>query len=140
MPDFSSEAELKSYILKRTEVAVNSTADMVYDIIHEVLEKFYAYKPDYYKRTERLLRSLVKTRAVQDGDGYTAEIYFDVSKLDYPVSGWSSSTILDAAMEGSDARTWKNPTAVWEESFPKVDEKAISILVKELRAAGVPLQ
>ena len=157
MPDFSSEAELKSYILKRTQVAVNNVADRVYDIIHEVLEKFYAYEPDYYIRTERLLKSLVKTRAVPDGDGYTAEIYFDVGKLDYPVgevdikkpfpngkdygyATWSGENVLNAAMSGSGTVTWRNQTAVWDESFPKIDGKAIDMLVKELSAAGVPLQ
>lgn len=158
MPDFSSEAELKRHILKEARVAVNSVADKVYDIIHGVLENFYSsYDPYYYIRTERLLKSLVKTRAVPDGDGYTAEVYFDVSKLDYPLgkveiqepfpngktygyATWSGSKVLDAAMDGSNVRTWRNPTSIWGESFPKIDSKAIDMLVKELRAAGVPLQ
>ena len=43
-------------------------------------------------------------------------------------------------MSGSGTVTWRNQTAVWDESFPKIDGKAIDMLVKELRAAGVPLQ
>ena len=153
MPTFKSTAELKAYILSRSHTAVTLAAEKVYDIIKNVLDRYYgSYDPDYYIRTERLLRSLVHPEVVSNGNGWTARVYFDASALDYPQgrvplrngewgwATWDGEQVLDAAMHGSNTRTWRNPVAIWDESIPILKSETLDILKKELTDAGIPVK
>ena len=153
MPTFKSTDEIKAYILSKSHTAVTLAAEKVYDIIKNVLDRYYsAYDPEYYIRTERLLRSLVHPEVVSNGNGWTARVYFDASALDYPQgrvplkngewgwATWDGGQVLDAAMLGSSTRTWRNPIAIWDGVTPVLKSEVVDILKKELIAAGIPVR
>lgn len=157
MPTFSSTAEMKAYILARSFTAVNVAANKAYEIIHRVLEQFYASnEPEYYIRTERLLCSLVKPIVSGTGNGVTGEVYFDASMLDYPTeniplkkelngsmlghASWSGEDVLNAAMVGPSKNVWTNDVRIWSESVPILKSQMLDILKQELIKAGIPVR
>lgn len=157
MPTFNSTEEMKAYILARSFTAINAAANKAYEIIHRVLEQFYASnEPEYYIRTERLLNSLVKPVVSGTGNGVTGEVYFDASMLDYPTdniplrkelrgswyghANWSGEDVLSAAMVGTSKNIWTNDTRVWSESIPTLDSQMLDILKQELIKAGIPVR
>ncbi len=149
MPEFRDIAEIKAYILARSHTATSIAAEKAYNIIHDVLEKYYGFEPKYYIRTERLLRSLVHPVVESTGNGWIAKVYFDTSQLDYPqgevplknggygIATWDGETVLNAAMLGSNTKTWRNPTAIWTESEPILNAEVLTILKRELNNAGI---
>ena len=157
MPTFKSVSELNKAILSKSCVAVEVAKKEAYKIIDNVLEKYYAWEPEYYKRTEKLLKSLVESKVKSYGNSVVAEVYFDSSKLNYKqglvplkkpfpdgtthgYATWDAGKVLDAAMHGSDAVTWRNPTAIWDESVPILNRDMMNILIKELKKAGIPIK
>jgi len=149
MAEFRNIDEIKAYILARSHTATAIAAGKAYDIIHDVLEKYYGFEPDYYIRTERLLRSLVHPVVESTGNGWIAKVYFDTSGLDYPqgqvplkgggygYATWDGETVLNAAMLGAKTKTWRNPTKIWTESKPILDAEVLTILKRELNNAGI---
>lgn len=154
MPVFNSEEELKAYVLKASRKAIAATEAKIYAVIRSNLEKFYSeYKPEEYITTASLLNSLVKTAVIPVGDGYTAEVYFDVGSLGYrkgqvnlqstPKTGrmgyakWADGKILSSAMEGSHGG-YTSGTAIWPESMAELGD-IVQLIVSELRAAGIPV-
>ena len=148
---FNSTDELKNYILSKCEEAIQNAQLEVHAIIDRFLMQYYAeYDPSLYERTYQLLHSLVKSDVKSTGNGYEAEIYFDVSMLDYSVKtlkgigtwsnkNWSEQTTLEAAAHGSHGG-WTSGTAIWDDPMKIIDAKAIQILKKHLIAAGIPLR
>lgn len=160
MPTFDSIEDMKVYILSRSYTAVRMAQEEAYRIIHQVLDKYYSWEPEYYNRTERLLRSLVRSNVMSDGNnGVVAEVYFDASELDYLMgwvplrkpfpngmqegyATWDAGKVLNAAMHGSNSVTWRNPTRIWDEGVPalKKNKTMIKTLKKELKNAGIPVK
>jgi hypothetical protein len=82
--EFTSSSQIKDYILKQSEIAVRASQEEIYQIIERVLKQFYdEFDPVMYKRTNQLMRSLVKSDVKQIGNQIVAEVYFDLEKLDY---------------------------------------------------------
>lgn len=157
MPTFKTSKELEDYILSKSRDAVTVAQEKAYNIIDEVLKKYYSWTPEFYNRMEKLLHSLVKSSVEIIGNTVVAEVYFDESQLVYEkgwvllkkpfrdgtthgYATWSTEQILDAAMHGSDAITWRNPTAIWDESVPMLRSDVMNTLVKELKKAGIPIK
>ena len=83
---FNSMEELKNYILSKSQSAVRVAQEEVYGIIHKFVKQYYSeYDPSVYERTYQLLRSLVKTDVISTGNGWEAQIYFDIGALDYTI-------------------------------------------------------
>lgn len=132
MATFTSTDALKKEILRRCEIAVKKSADEIHQTIDGNLVKFYGFKPDYYVRTGRLMHSLDYPEVNSYGNGVSAKVGFDVGQLDYPQGAvrmkngeygwatWDGEQVLEAAMHGSNTATWKNPTAVWDESMAEL--------------------
>ena len=141
---FKSEKQLKSYLLKKSRLALIKTQEEVYAIIKRFLYKYYGeYHPVEYDRTFQLLQSLVQTRVVSTGSGYEAEVYFDFNSLNYLTgSRPSGKEVMDAAAEGLhgvEVVAYVG-TGIWNEPKQILDTKAIDILKDMLISEGIPIK
>lgn len=147
---FTSIEELKEYIQNKLSSSVTMATETVYQIIDKFVKQYYAeFSPSMYERTYQLYRSLVKTRAIATGNGFEAEVYFDLDSLDYaikhlngklvPNSGWSEAASLDAAAHGSHGG-YVSGTAIWDEPLKILDAQGIDILKKALVTHGIPVR
>lgn len=147
---FNSLDALESYILSQSAVALRHAQVEVFNIIDKFLMNYYSeFSPEVYQRTQQLLHSLVKSDIKSTGNGWVAEVYFDVGLLDYsmktingvkvPNKGWSEAKTLSAAAHGSHGG-WVSGTAIWDDPMKILDDKAIDILKNNLVAAGIPIK
>lgn len=141
--------EIEADIQKKAELGIIKTRDEIYNTIHKCLRMYYGeFDPNSYIRTFQLLNSLVKVSG-----GLHAEVYFDAGALNYkngtielkhtPTSGiygfatWGSGEVLDTAMHGSHGG-YVGGTAIWDDSMAELGD-IVSLIVKELKAAGLPI-
>lgn len=138
---FKNEAQLKNFLLAKCKNAVVSAEEKVHRIIDECLKQFYGeFTPDEYMRTEQLLHSLVKSGVKTMGNGFEAEIYFDVASLNYTTGSWSGETVLGVAMEGGLPHGgYAGGTAIWTTSMIKLGD-ILELLKQELIAQGIPIK
>ena len=163
---FNSIDALEKYILSRSKVAIEVAREKVYDKIAEFLFQFYEeFTPDVYVRTYQLLCSLVKTNVVSTGNGWTAEVYFDLGALNYATrivpqgQPWSSRArpentyhreawthdndawVLETAMTGAKPHGgYASGTAVWTKSMEVLNQEKRDILKNALIQAGIPVK
>ena len=147
---FRSEEEIKSYIMSRIKNSVAMSEKKAHEIINNFLKQYYSeFSPSVYERTYQRLHSLVKSEVASTGNGYKAEIYFDISKLDYsmklvngkqvPNKGWSEEKTLEAAMTGSHGG-YSFGTPIWTESETMLNANMINILKQYLISSGIPIR
>lgn len=137
--------ELKQALLPKMREAIQKTQMQIYDIIDQVLQDFYNdYTPEYYKRTYQLLRSLVHSDIEELPNGYRATVYFDYTKLKYKKS-WSGAKEMEfGGVRG--LRGYRKTGGVilapkfWLDPKNEIDGKVISMLLSNLRAAGIPIR
>lgn len=157
---FKNEKELERFLLAKCQDALLKAQGEVYAIIRKFLDDYYNdYDPELYDRTRQLFNSLVKSRIMPDGNGYKAEVYFDLDKLHYAKFDWQKGNaptgeqVFDAAKQGlhgaiGDAgggyqfRYIAGNTGIniWSDPIRELDAKAIDILVDMLRAEGIPIK
>lgn len=160
---FDSLDELKNHILSQSQVAIELAQEKVANIINHFLTEYYReFEPEVYVRTYQLLRSLIKSDVAYTGNGWVAEIYFDISALDYSTRvvpaqfSWASGDntyhrqpwtdantawVLNTAMTGGSPHGgYAGGTAIWTESMKILNKQAIKILKEKLIAAGVPVR
>lgn len=143
---FNSEAQLKSFLLKKVRLAVMQAQDEVYRIIKEFIYSFYAsYDPVLYERTYQLLRSLVESKVIYNGSGYDAEVYFDYEKLNYLTGAMpSGEQVMDAAAYGGHGaeglRVIPGDIGIWNDPVAILDATAIQTLKQMLIANGIPIK
>lgn len=147
---FHSMDELKRYILSRSNTAIKLAQERIYLVIHKFVKEYYAeYSPVLYERTYQLFRSLVKTDVKSTINGWVAEVYFDVDRLDYymkkingqevPNKGWSEEKTLSAAAHGSHGGKVSG-TAIWDEPLRILNKQGYDMLKKALIDAGIPVR
>lgn len=152
---FKSEEQLKSYVLEKCKIAVSNSEQKIHNTIDSFLNNYYGeFKPEEYIRTNQLLHSLVRTGVKSVGNGFEAEVYFDVGKLNYeqglmplqhtPEHGrygwatWDGAKVLDTAMNGSHGG-YVGGTPIWSSSMSQLGD-IIGLLLKELKAQGIPIK
>ena len=149
---FKSEAELKNFLLAKCQAAIVRAEEKVHRVIDGCLKQFYGeFSPDEYIRTQQLLHSLVKSGVKSTGNGFKAEVYFDVSALNYQTgviptqhgtgyATWSGETVLKVAMESDMPHGgYASGTAVWTMSMNKLGN-IFELLKQELVAQGIPIK
>ena len=160
---FSSMEELKNYILSQSQAAIKLAQEKVAMIINHFLTDYYReFEPEVYTRTYQLLRSLIKSDVKPTANGWCAEVYFDLSALDYSTRvvpaqfPWASKNntyhrqtwthendawVLETAMAGSKPHGgYKTGTQIWNESIKVLNKEAINILKEKLIDAGIPVK
>lgn len=154
---FKNEKELERFVLKKCRLAILKAQEEVYRIIKNFLRQFYAdYDPSAYQRTYQLLQSLVQSRVISSGKGYTAEVYFKLDGLSYDGGNPSGEQVMAAASQGLHGAIGKIPNSkynsnfqyfdgnsgvsVWDDPVKKLDAEAINILKNMLIAEGVPIK
>ena len=163
---FNSFEELKRYILSQSRVAIEKARDEMFKKIENVLLEFYEdFTPDVYVRTYQLLCSLVKEDVVSTGDGWRAEIYFDMDALDYstrivpqgqPWSAWAKPENTFHREDWTGANTeWVFKTAmtgdlphggyaggdnIWDETKRVFNSEKLKVLKQALKKAGIPIR
>lgn len=155
MPTFNSVAELEQYVIERMRPATAAVEEKVYKIIQDYLRIYYGeYVPVSSIRTYSLFNSLVKTEVRRAGNGWEADVYFDVSKLNHldqyigkdgriVRKQWSEEQILSTALtSGTHGGSWTRTsgTAIWNESMADTLPNKRQWWMKELRAAGIPVK
>ena len=143
---FKNDAQLKSFLMAKCKNALMKSQEQVYQIIDRFVKEFYAEYTPAYHRTYQLYRSLVKSDIIPSGDGYKAEVYFDLSSLDYITGSKPSGEQVMGAAEwgrhgamGLAVADFKG-TSIWHEPLEILDAKAIDILVKMLKDEGIPIK
>ena len=147
---FKDEKELKNYILSKCKVAVANTENKIYAIIKKVLVEFYQdYDPELYERTYQLLHSLVKSNVRPTRNGYDAEVYFDLSSMNYVTGNQPTGRqVMKAASQGLHGAIGKDLAYVfgdtgvdiWNTPIKEIDAKIIKMLEKELKSQGIPIK
>lgn len=144
---FKNEEQLKSFLLQKCKNALIKSQEQVYQIINRFVKEFYAeYNPEMYERTYRLFSSLVKSDIIQTGSGYEAQVYFDLSSLDYVTGARPSGEQVMGAAEwgrhgamGLAVADFKG-TSIWHEPLEILNAQAINILKKMLISEGIPIR
>lgn len=142
-----NEAQLKQILLAKCKNALIKSQEQVYQIIDRFIKEFYAeFSPEMYERTYQLYRSLVKSDIVLTGNGYKAEVYFDLSSLDYVTgSKPSGEQVMQAAEYGRHGAMGLavadfKGTSIWHEPLEILNNEAINILKKMLISEGIPIK
>lgn len=155
-----NEAQLEKMLMQKCRATVLAVEQKVHNIIDRCLRQFYAqFEPEEYKRTEQLLHSLVKGDVKKVGNGYEAEVYFDVSRLNYeqgvmelkhtPEHGmygwatWDGETVLRVAMESDVPHGgYAKGTAIWTKSMSTIQTLGgvQKMIENELIAQGIPIK
>lgn len=144
---FKNEKQLRDFLLKKCSNALLKSQEQVYQIIDRFVKEFYAeFSPEMYERTYQLYRSLVKSEIVSTGSGYEAQVYFDLSSLDYVTGSKPSGEQVMGAAEwgrhgamGLAVADFKG-TSVWQEPLAILNAEAINILKKMLISEGIPIK
>lgn len=144
---FKSEAQLKAFLMPKIQNAVIKAQAQVYQIIDRFVKEFYAeFSPEMYERTYQLYRSLVKSDIVPTGNGFKAEVYFDLSSLDYVTGARPSGEQVMGAAEwgrhgamGLAVADFKG-TSIWHDPLEILDAEAINILKRMLISEGIPIK
>lgn len=144
---FKNEAELRNYVLPKMKNAIVKAQSQVYQIVDRFVKEFYAeYPPEVYERTYQLYRSLVKSNIVPTKNGYEAEVYFDLSSIDYVTGSRPSGEQVMGAAEwgrhgamGLAVADFKG-TSIWHEPLDILNAEAINILKKMLISEGIPIK
>ena len=144
---FKNEKQLKDFLLRKCENALVKSQSQIYQIIDRFVKEFYAeFSPEMYERTYQLYRSLVKSDIVPTSNGYQAEVYFDLSSIDYVTgSRPSGEQVMQAAdfgrhgAMGLAVADFKG-TSIWHESLDILNAEAINILKKMLISEGIPIR
>lgn len=166
---FNSLDALKNYILSRSGVAIKIAQEKVFSLIEDFLLKYYSeFSPEVYERTYQLLCSLVKTEVVSTGNGWVAEVYFDVGSLNYQTKGLHGHPVdggfehpyvrgvvtsdgifqnskgdaektFAAAAHGSHGG-YISGTAIWDDPMKILNREAYHMLKQALIDAGIPVR
>lgn len=144
---FKNEVQLKSFLLKKCKTALINAQEKVYKIIDLHVQRFYAdYAPEMYERTYQLMHSLVKSNIRSTGNGYEAEVYFDLGSIGYSTGAQpSGKQVMGAAAYGGHGAAglkvvYGGGADIWNTPKDILDAEAISILAQELMAAGIPIK
>lgn len=166
--NFNSMGELKDYILSKSGTAVKLAQERVYQVIHRFVKEYYAeYSPEVYERTYQLFRSLVKSEVKSTGNGWVAEVYFDIGMLDYQIkhlTKWptdggymnpyngdissdgsfpnpsgSAQKTMEAAARGEHGG-YKVGTAIWTDPLLLLYKDGYNMLKRALVDAGIPVK
>lgn len=138
---FKNDTQLKSFLMAKCKNALVSAEEKIHRIIDSCLHQFYnEWEPDQYQRTSQLLHSLVKSGVKPTINGYKAEVYFDANLLNYITGSWDGETVLRVTMESDVPHGgYMSGTAIWNESQSMLGDIWV-LLVKELKAQGIPLK
>lgn len=126
-------SQIKKDIEAKARVAVFNTREKIYSVIEKNLRVYYGeFSPEQYVRTQQLLNSLVR-----QSSGLHAEVYFDAGALSYQTGTWGADEVLGTSMHGSHGG-YVNGIAIWDNSMSELGD-IVALIVKELRAAGIPV-
>lgn len=147
---FKNKNELLTFLYNKAYDALKNAQTVVYDIIQDFLQQFYDdYDPSLYSRTEQLLRSLVKGDIQPSAKGYVAEVYFDLSSLNYVTGNQpTGEQVMEAAAQGLHGAIGSNllyvhgdtGVGVWNDALQVLDAEAIRILKDRLAEQGIPIR
>ena len=149
---FKNEKQLKDFLLAKCKAAIVQAEEKIHRIIDSCLQQFYSeFEPDEYIRTSQLLHSLVRSGVKSTANGFEAEVYFDVGKLNYKTgeiptqhgtgyATWDAETVLKVAMTGDYGGKphggYMTGTAIWTESLDRIGD-VWKLLERELKAQEI---
>lgn len=152
---FKNEKQLKDFLMAKCQSAIIQAEEKIHRTIDDCLKQFYSeFTPDEYIRTSQLLHSLVRSGVKTTSNGFEAEVYFDVGKLNYQTgviwtqhgtgyATWDAETVLRVAMTGDYGGLphggYEGGTAIWTESLRRLGN-IWSLLEQELKAQGIPIK
>jgi hypothetical protein len=147
---FKNEAQLKSFLLQKSQIALAKTQEQIYQILHRFVKEFYNdYSPEMYERTYQLFQSLVKSRIIPTAKGYEAEVYFDIGSLYYTTGNMpSGEEVMKAASNGLHGaigddflyRFGNTGVGIWNDPMKIIDAQAIDMLKNMLISEGIPIK
>ena len=145
---FSSEAQLKQFLVGKCIRAVANTERKVHGELDGNLNQFYTeFSPAEYIRTGALYSSLETTGTMSTGNGARAEIRFNTPAYKtgrIPLQSgrtglatWSGAQVLDVALTGGAPHGgYAGGTAIWNESMATLGDIG-ALLMQELKRQGL---
>lgn len=114
-------AQLQNAAEQQCYYLVDKVADKVKENIEEFIRKYYKeFSPQYYKRTWRLLNSVIKTEPKKIPGGYEVEVYIDTS-IKYPSmwgnEHWDMGNTMYMANRGKHGRYDGGYPHLWDETY-----------------------
>lgn len=147
---FKNDNEIKKFLLQKCRTAISQTQNKIYAIIKKALVEFYQdYDPILYERTNQLLHSLVKTDVYQVRNGYRAEVYFDLSGINYMTGNMpTGQQVMKAASHGLHGAIGRDllyvngekGVDIWNTPIQEIDSRAVDMIVRELKSQGIPIK
>lgn len=155
MVAFRNISAIRKDIVAKEQRAVQKAQQTAYQTIERCLQQYYAdYDPVKYVRTRQLYNALVKSSVTKTGSGFKAEVYFDLSKMDYsykispstgnrvPNTGWSAEATMATAGRGEHGGMLvaENGVGVWADPIALFEEDLTNEIARQLRASGIPIK
>lgn len=155
MASFKNVMEIRRGIVAKEQRAVQKAQQTAYQVIERCLAQYYAdYDPKKYIRTKQLYNALVKSAVRKTGSGFQAEVYFDLSSMDYsykispntgmrvPNTGWSAEATMETAgrAEHGGALVTEGGTGVWADAIAVFEEDLTHEIARQLKASGIPIK
>jgi hypothetical protein len=144
---FKNQKQLETFLMQKCRLALLKAQEQVYQIIDRFVKEFYAeFSPEMYERTYQLYRSLVKSDIITTANGYEAQVYFDLSSIDYITgSRPSGEQVMQAADYGRHGAMGLavadfKGTSIWYESLNVLNAEAINTLKRMLISEGIPIK
>lgn len=143
---FTSEAQLKKFILEKCRGAIANAQLEVFSDFDSNINQFYLeFAPAEYIRTNALADSLKASEVYSAGNSVSAEVRFDTpsyQKGAVPLqsgrtgwASWSDEKILDTAMHGSHGG-YVGGTAIWDSTMSELGN-ITSLIERELKKQGL---
>lgn len=147
---FKNRSELLNFLYDKAYSALRNAQGTVYEIIRDFVVQFYEdYDPVLYERTEQLLRSLVRGDIRPSANGWVADVYFDLSSLNYITGNQpTGEQVMRAAAQGLHGAIGEDflyvqgdtGVSIWNDPLQVLDAEAIRVLRDRLREQGIPIK
>lgn len=131
--------DLESYLKKLAKQVCDYASNVVYEAINYYLNQYYQeWTPEYYKRTEQLLRAAFKTKSVWAENAWTAEVGIDYDSLDYDeATGYDVVNYANQGLHGG--IDVGSDTHVYDDAINKTikNGQLIEDIIKYIQAKGI---
>lgn len=144
--------DLNKILESRIKQALKITQDEIFKVFQKYIAEYYkepVFKdgtsaiPMMYKRTYKLLNSLIKTDIIKNGNVLSCTVEIDPNYLNYEyIGGMSGLDVMLSANERFHGWSIEGDIQIWDDALSELGlNQGISYLMKSnLKKCGVPIK